>query len=199
MATDVAHPPQHQPLTSTPTHTTQRLLSLDALRGFDMLWIIGGQEIIKSLVRVWPGRFTEALADQFEHVPWAGLHLFDLIWTLFMFMVGVSLAFSIAKRKRANESPRTIYYHAIKRAIILFILGMIAQGNLLQFNLATFHPFYSVLHGIAAGYLIATIVTMRFSLKGQAIVTAIFLVVYWILLITIPVPGVGRGVLTPTG
>ena len=89
--------------------------------------------------------------------------------------------------------------HAIKRALILFTLGMIAQGNLLGFNLARFAPFYSVLHGIAAGYLIATLVTLKFRVKGQAITTALFLVSYWILLLVIPVPGVGRGVLTPTG
>ena len=176
-----------------------RLLSLDGLRGFDMFWIIGGQQLVKSLARVWPGRFTDALAQQFEHVPWVGLHFFDVIWTLFMFMVGVSLSFSIAKRKRMNESQRTILYHAIKRALILFTLGMIAQGNLLDFSLATFHPFYSVLHGIAAGYLIATIVTLKFRVRGQAIVTAVFLLLDRILLISIPVPGVGRGVLTPTG
>jgi len=131
------------------THS-RRLLSLDGLRGFDMLWIIGGQEIVRSLTKVWPGRFTSAVAAQLEHVPWKGLHLFDVIWALFMFMVGVSLSFSIARRKQMNEPHRSIYVHAIKRAVILFILGMVAQGNLLQFNLATLHPFYSVLHGIAA-------------------------------------------------
>lgn len=109
------------------------------------------------------------------------------------------MTFSLAKRKRMHESHRAIYAHAIKRAVLLFILGMIAQGNLLEFSLSTFHPFYSVLHGIAAGYLIATIVTLNFKAKGQAIATAIFLVGYWILLLTIPVPGVGRGVLTPYG
>jgi predicted acyltransferase len=176
-----------------------RLLSLDGLRGFDMFWIIGGQEIVRSLARVWPGRVSDAVDQQLEHVPWQGLHFFDVIWTLFMFMVGVSLAFSIAKRKALNESHGSIYSHALRRAVILFILGMVAQGNLLEFNLATFHPFYSVLHGIAAGYLIATVVTLQFKIKGQAIVTGIFLVLYWILLISIPVPGVGRAVFTPTG
>lgn len=201
MATDIVQPPERLPLSSMGPNVIQpeRLLSLDGLRGFDMLWIIGGQQIVRSLARIWPGRFTEAMAEQFEHVPWTGLHIFDVIWTLFMFMVGVSLAFSIAKRKRMNESHRTIYYHAIKRGLILFTLGMIAQGNLLDFSLATFHPFYSVLHGIAAGYLIATIVAMRFRAKGQAVVTAIFLLLYWVLLVSISVPGVGRGVLTPNG
>jgi len=178
---------------------TERLLSLDALRGFDMFWIIGGASIIRGFAKVWPGNVTSVLNQQLEHVPWVGLHFFDVIWTLFMFMVGVSLAFSIAKRKLMNESPRSIYLHAIRRTLIMFVLGMAAQGNLLEFNLATLHPFYSVLHGIAAGYLIATIVTMNFRAKGQAIVTAIFLVTYWILLLVIPVPGIGRGVLTPSG
>lgn len=164
-----------------------------------MFWIIGGQNIVRGLAKALPGRITSAAARQFEHVPWQGLHLFDVIWTLFMFIVGVSLSFSIAGRKRRNESHGSIYRHAIKRAAILFVLGMAAQGNLLDFNLATLHPFYSVLHGIAAGYLIATVVTLSFGPRGQAIVTASFLVVYWILLLIIPVPGVGRGVLTPTG
>jgi len=176
-----------------------RLLSLDGLRGFDMLWIIGGQEIVRGLAKAWPGPFSTAVAQQFEHVPWVGLHVFDVIWTLFMFMVGISLSFSITSRRKINQSNRPIYAHAIKRAVILFILGMVAQGNLLEFSLGTLHPFYSVLHGIAAGYLIATIVTLKFRAKGQAVITAIFLVSYWILLLTIPVPGVGRGVLTPTG
>jgi predicted acyltransferase len=176
-----------------------RLASLDALRGFDMLWIIGGQQVVKGLARACPSRFTEAVADQFEHVPWVGMHIFDVIWTLFMFMVGVSVAFSLASRKRKNESQRTILYHASLRALIFFFLGTVAQGNLLEFNLTSFHPFYSVLHGIAAGYLIATIVAMKFRPKGQATVTVIFLLAYWVLLLVIPVPGVGRAVLTPTG
>jgi predicted acyltransferase len=203
MATDIIQPVDYLPMTPSDPHASvlrkARLLSLDGLRGFDMFWIIGGQQLVRSLTKVWPGRFTDAMADQFEHVPWAGLHFFDVIWTLFMFMVGVSLSFSIAKRKRMNESDRSIYSHAIQRALILFALGMVAQGNLLEFSLATFHPFYSVLHGIAAGYLIATIVTLKWKAKGQAVATAIFLVAYWILLLIIPVPGVGRGVLTPTG
>jgi predicted acyltransferase len=176
-----------------------RLLSLDALRGFDMFWIIGGQEIIKGLAQVFPGRLSEIAVGQLEHVRWQGLHFYDVIWPLFMFMVGVSLSFSLARRKLSGATHKALYLHALKRALILFVLGMMAQGNLLQFDLATLHPCYSVLHGIAAGYLVATVVMLCFGPKGQAIATAAFLILYWILLITIPVPGVGRGVLTPTG
>ena len=118
----------------------------------------------------WPrhGQIDSGLACRrsLSMCDWQGLHAFDVIWTLFMFMVGVSLTFSLAKRKRMHESHGAIYSHAVKRAVIMFILGMIAQGNLLEFNLATLHPFYSVLHGIAAGYLIATIVTLNFNAEG---------------------------------
>jgi predicted acyltransferase len=176
-----------------------RLLSLDALRGFDMFWIIGGQEIIKGLAQVFPGRLSEIAVGQLEHVRWQGLHFYDVIWPLFMFMVGVSLSFSLARRKLSGATHKALYLHALKRALILFVLGMMAQGNLLQFDLATLHPCYSVLHGIAAGYLVATVVMLCFGPKGQAIATGAFLILYWILLITISVPGVGRGVLTPTG
>jgi predicted acyltransferase len=176
-----------------------RLLSLDGLRGFDMFWIIGGQGIFIGLAKVWPGRFSTAVVQQLHHVPWQGLHCFDVIWPLFMFMVGVSLPFSLSKRKSNGATNKDLYLHALRRALILFVLGMMAQGNLLQFNLATLHPCYSVLHAIAAGYLIATIVTLNFKPKGQTITTVVFLILYWILLITIPVPGVGRNVLTPFG
>jgi predicted acyltransferase len=176
-----------------------RLLSLDALRGFDMLWIIGGGDLITALAHACPTRFSLAVAAQLEHVSWAGLHLYDVIWPLFMFMVGVSLCLSLAKRRQRGESHAATYAHAIRRAVVLFVLGMIAQGNLLEFSLAALHPFYSVLGGIAAGYLIATVVTLNTRPAGRAIVTAVFLIAFWILLITIPVPGVGRDVLTRTG
>jgi predicted acyltransferase len=191
--------PMDEPVAELRQTASGRLLSLDALRGFDMFWIIGGQEIIKGLAQVFPGRLSEIAVGQLEHVRWQGLHFYDVIWPLFMFMVGVSLSFSLARRKLNGATHKVLYLHAVKRALILFVLGMMAQGNLLQFDLATLHPCYSVLHGIAAGYLIATVVMLRFGAKGQAIATAAFLILYWILLVTIPVPGVGRGVLTPTG
>ena len=53
---------------------------------------------------MWPNAFMTGLADQFEHVAWTGLHFFDVIWTLFMFMVGVSLSFSLAGRKKRGKS-----------------------------------------------------------------------------------------------
>jgi len=173
-------------------------MSVDALRGFDMFWIIGGSAIITGLIKALGGPF-EALAPQFEHVSWEGLHFFDLIWPLFMFIVGVSIPLSIEKRKSEGKSKGSLHLHALRRAVILFILGMIVQGGLLYYDLDKLYPCYSVLHGIAAGYLIAFIVATELRPKMHGVVIAIFLLVYWAVLELVPVPGIGAGVLTPEG
>jgi predicted acyltransferase len=175
-----------------------RLMSLDALRGFDMFWIIGGSEIFTGLAKSVGGPFN-IMVPQFEHVRWEGLHFFDLIWPLFMFIVGVSIPLSIGKRIAEGSTKRSLYFHAVLRAVVLFILGMIAQGGLLAWDLSKLRPCYSVLHGIAAGYLIAFIVAIELKPKMQGIVTVIFLLSYWAIVMLIPVPGVGAGVLTPEG
>jgi len=66
-----------------------------------------------------------------------------------MFIMGVAMPFSLAKRRSAGATDREIYAHAAVRGVILFVLGMVAQGNLLAFDLSKLHPCYSVLHGIA--------------------------------------------------
>ena len=94
-------------------------MSLDALRGFDMFWIIGGSAIFTGLAKAAGGPF-DAILPQFEHVRWEGLHFFDLIWPLFMFIVGVSIPLSVEKRMAEGASKRSLYLHAVRRSIILF-------------------------------------------------------------------------------
>ena len=176
-----------------------RLESLDVLRGFDMFWIIGGGAMVEGLAKAINVPLLNAIVPQLEHVRWEGLHFWDVIWPLFMFIVGVSIAYSTARRRAAGARRSTIYLHAARRAVILFVLGMIAQGNLLTWDLSKFRPCYSVLHGIAAGYFIAVVVAFEFRPKIQVLVIAVFLLLYWALLMFVPVPGVGAGVLTPSG
>ncbi len=184
--------------TNTPPDKPKRLMALDALRGFDMFWIIGGSAIFTGLARV-TGAPLETLVPQFEHARWEGLHFFDLIWPLFMFIAGVSIPLSIDRRKAMGASRRGIYIHAVRRSLILFFLGMILQGGLLEWDLSKLHPCYSVLHGIAAGYLIAVIVAVELKPGNQVIVTALFLLAYWAVIMLVPVPGKGAGILTPDG
>jgi predicted acyltransferase len=81
-----------------PTFIQKRIASIDALRGFDMFWIAGGERIIHALYKVWPGAATRGLDTQFEHVGWDGFHFYDLIFPLFVFVVGVVLPFSLTRR-----------------------------------------------------------------------------------------------------
>lgn len=184
-----------RPLPSAPR---ARLMSLDALRGFDMFWIIGGGAIFTGLIKAVDGPL-EAVRPQFEHVRWEGLHFWDLIWPLFMFIVGVSIPLSIEKRQAAGATKRSLYLHAVRRAVILFVLGMVLQGRLLAWDLDKLHPCYSVLHGIAAGYLIAFAIALELRPRMQGAVLGVLLLAYWAVLELVPVPGVGAGVLTPDG
>jgi predicted acyltransferase len=176
-----------------------RLSSLDALRGFDMFWITGGTAILFGLGKVIHRPFFDRFLDQFSHVPWQGLHLYDLIWPLFMFIMGVAIPLSIASRRAKGATDRSLLLHAVRRAVILFLLGTITQGNLLLFDLSKFRPCYSVLHGLAAGYLIATVVVLKVKPSRHVAVIGGFLLAYWALVMLIPVPGYGAGVLTPQG
>ncbi|MGD0223184.1 MAG: DUF5009 domain-containing protein [Terriglobia bacterium] len=184
-------------LTSPPR--VERLVSLDALRGFDMFWITGGTAILFGLGKVIQHPFFDKFLEQFDHVPWQGLHFYDLIWPLFMFIMGAAIPLGVEKRRARGETDRTLLLHAVWRAIIMFCLGTVTQGNLLLFDWSKFRPCYSVLHGLAAGYLLATIITLKVKPQWHAATIAAMLLVYWAVVTLIPVPGVGAGVLTPQG
>src|SRR5512139_3876023 len=86
-----------KPLNANLAAPTQRLMSVDALRGFDMFWIIGADSLVYALHRMTQNRPTSLLAEQLEHAEWAGFHFYDLIFPLFIFIVGVSLVFSLTR------------------------------------------------------------------------------------------------------
>jgi len=188
-----------QPPTARPALRTERLVSLDALRGFDMFWITGGTAILMGLGKVIHRPFFDKFLEQFHHVPWQGLHFYDLIWPLFMFIMGAAIPLSLAKRRAKGETDRRLLLHALWRAMLMFCLGTVTQGNLLLFDWRKFRPCYSVLHGLAAGYLIATLVAVKLKAKWHGSTIAAFLLVYWAVVMLVPVPGVGAGVLTPQG
>lgn len=173
-----------------------RLESLDALRGFDMLWIIGGGEVVHTLAKVSNVSFLKVLSIQMWHVPWDSFHFEDLIMPLFMFMAGMSVPFSIDKRLSMGESNKKIYLHAFKRCIILLILGMAYEGNLLAFDTNNLF-FGSVLGAIGTGYFFSVIIYNQLNTKNQILVTTGLLVAYWSILTFAPVPGQPAGVLLP--
>ena len=174
-----------------------RLMSLDALRGFDMLWIIGGENVIRNLSKATNIGVLNVVSDQMEHVAWDGFHFYDLIMPLFLFMVGMSIPFSVSKRISLGDSKPRIYRHALKRSVILFILGMVNQCHLLAFDLDKLHFIHDTLQAIAIGYLISTLIYTQLNRKMQIGITGGLLLIYWLILTFIPVPGHQAGILEP--
>jgi predicted acyltransferase len=176
---------------------SQRLLSLDALRGFDMFWITGGQRIIHALALLtgWP--VFKWLNVQMHHVEWEGFVFYDLIFPLFLFLAGVSMPFSFSKRLLRGESKKTICRHALKRMFMLIFIGMLYNRIL---NLDAEHlRFASVLGRIGVAWFFAAVIYLNTSQRWQVVWFWGLLIGYNLLMQFIPVPGFGAGNMTLEG
>jgi len=176
---------------------TGRIASIDALRGFDMFWITGGDAFFIALFTYIGLPFFEKLARQLDHPAWAGFRFYDLIFPLFLFIVGLSMPFSLRKRLNRGDSKKSLYRHIIIRTLLLFLLGLIYNG---LFDLDFVNLRYSgVLQRIAIAYLFAAIIVMNIKLKRIWIWALGITLLYWIILLVAPVPGFGAYNLTPEG
>ncbi len=174
-----------------------RLASLDALRGFDMLWIIGARAIVNGLAALGlPG--TAAVANQLTHSDWHGFTFYDLIFPLFLYIVGVSLVFALQRRLERGERPGGILRHVLRRTLLLFALGLLYNGGFRQTGVWENLRFMGVLQRTALVYLFTSILVLLTGLRGQAVAAAALLLGYWGALRFIPVPGHPPGMLTPT-
>lgn len=174
----------------------QRLVCVDALRGFDMLWIIGGSDVLVNFAKATGIGFLSNIAVHFDH-SWGQFHFYDLIQPLFLFIVGVVMPVSFSKRVARGDSKRKLYSHIVKRVIVLYILGLISSGNLLSFDLSRIHLITNVLHVIAFGYLISSVMILELNIKWQIGITGGLLFLYWAIMAIIPVPGHGAGIYEP--
>src|SRR5690554_1846440 len=131
----------------------RRLESLDILRGFDMFWIVGGGELIRSFAKNNEYTWLIHMANQMTHAEWEGFHFYDLIMPLFMFCAGVTIPYSILSKIEKGFSRIFLFKKIIKRGIILIFLGIIYNGALTgEFvNLR----YTSVLGHIGLAYMIA--------------------------------------------
>jgi predicted acyltransferase len=190
---------QQPKATSSSTDSTKgkRLVSLDALRGFDMLWIMGGEKIIIALADLTGMTFFTWAAVQMHHAEWNGFHFYDLIFPLFLFIAGVSMPFSFDKRTASGQSRKKIYRHIFQRMIILVIFGIIYNG-FLQFQWGEIR-YASVLGRIGLGWFFAALIVFNSSPKWWYAWFGGILVFYWAIMALIPVPGYGAGNLTVEG
>jgi predicted acyltransferase len=181
--------PEVEASTTADRSATGRLLSIDALRGFDMFWIAGGEDIVKAWATwtSWSG--AERVKEQFEHVDWEGFRFYDLIFPLFLFLVGVVLPFSLGKMREKGLSWRTIYLRIIRRTALLFFLGLTVYG-FMQFKFAE-QRYVGVLQRIAVCYAIAAVIVLHTRVWFQTIVVLGILGGYFALLAYVPSPESG--------
>ncbi len=166
--------------------TTKRIVSLDALRGFDMFWIVGMEGVIHALSTV----LNYPLITQMDHVPWEGLHFYDFIFPLFVFIIGVSLVFSLSKTIE-NEGKESATIKVIRRGLILYVLGLIYYGGISQ-GIDKLR-LVGVLQRLAICYTVAGLAFIWFKTRGRVITCATLLIGYWAVMTFLPVPGVGAG------
>lgn len=175
----------------------ERVTSVDALRGFDMFWIMGGEGIFMGLDKVFHNHISGCINEQLNHVEWFGFHFYDIIMPLFLFLVGISMVYSYRKRLSVEKSNVPLWKHTIKRFVILWLLGMIVQGNLLSYDVSKFLLFSNTLQAIACGYLIATVIILYLPVLHQITATVGLLLLYWAIMALIPIAGSTVGAYTP--
>ena len=174
-----------------------RILSIDALRGFDMFWITGGDAFFITLFTFFGTPFFKQLGLQLDHPAWTGFRFYDTIFPLFLFIVGLSMPFSITRRLEKGSTKKELYIHIIRRTLTLYILGLVYNG-LFDFNFETLR-YTGVLHRIAFTYFFASVIVLNFKQKGQLIWAISITLGYWLIMLLVPVPGFGAYNLTPQG
>lgn len=179
-----------------PPARSARIVAVDALRGFDMLCIIGGNGLALALRDMLSGhgRLLGAVgafaAWQFEHAAWQGLHFYDLLFPLFVFVVGVAIPLAVP-RAVARDGRRATHWRVVRRSLVLFLLGFLYYGGLS-------HRWpdirlMGVLQRIGLCYLVAALLFLNLRLRGLVVVFVVTVVGYWALMTFVPVPGVGAG------
>lgn len=176
---------------------TDRLLSLDALRGFDMFWIIGGSGLLRALAHVigW-APLIATVEHQTEHAGWEGFRAYDLIFPLFVFMSGVTLPLTLTRRLEQGESRWVLFGRLVRRLLLLVFLGL--SVGLFKMDWQNLRPF-SVLGLIGFAYFWAGLVVLFRDARGQFAWAVGILAGYYLALMYLPIPGIGAGQITPGG
>ncbi len=181
MSETLAVPPPTSPSVQAPT---RRLFSLDALRGFDMFWIVGGEEIVHALYKGLPCAPTRLLEYEMNHSDWAGVRFYDLIFPLFVFIVGISVVFSLTRtiqqHGKAGALKRIIF-----RSVVLYLFGLLVYGGISKgFDHVRW---MGVLQRIAICYFFTGLVFCFVRLRGMIVVCVSLLLGYWALESFVPI------------
>jgi predicted acyltransferase len=178
------------------TAAAGRVASVDALRGFAMFWILAGDALAWALHDMASGKegplsaAAQFLSIQLQHVEWDGFRFYDFLFPLFLFVIGVSIVFSLS-RLVEREGKRAAHERVLRRSLLLFALGLIYYGG--ASNLWPEIRLLGVLQRIALCYLFASLLFLHLDLRGLVVAFVSLLVGYWALMTFVPVPEVGAG------
>ena len=183
-----------------PALQTQRVESVDALRGFNFVWILCGDGVMLAIGEMSRdkgpvvGAVGGFLRDQLTHVPWEGLRFYDLVFPLFVFLTGVSIVLSLP-RLVEREGRGRAHLRVLRRALILYLLGFIYYGGISEHWEDV--RWLGILQRIALCYLFVSLMFLNLDLRGMIAACVALLVGYWALMTFVPVPGIGAGSFAP--
>ena len=179
MSTDI-------PVAPIPSNATQRLVSLDALRGFDMLWLLGMEELGAAIGKASSAPWAQHVSTQLTHVTWAGFRFLDLVFPLFVFIAGVSSVFSLEKSLATHGRAATLR-KLVVRALILYVLGLWCYGGISK-GIDEIR-WMGVLQRIALAGLGGGLAYLYLGRRARWGLCGGLLVGYWALMTFVPVPG----------
>ena len=188
----------------------ERLQSLDALRGFDLLMLVAVSDLVEELAEVIDKPWMGTVMDCFTHKKWEGFSPWDLVMPLFMFMAGVAIPFALrpaSERGRTKNEASTkggwtevaLYWRISRRVLLLWIFGMMVQGNLLALDPSRIYLFTNTLQAIAVGYFFSAIIYLHTNWKTQIGIAIALLLAFWGAMEWITIGGYGGGDYTPHG
>lgn len=155
-----------------------RLLSLDVLRGLDLMLLVGLQPVLRHfLLELDNPLLNDTLLYQLDHAQWEGLRAWDLVMPLFLFMSGVTMPYSLPKYKDNNGNLK-VWSRVLRRFLLLFALGMIVQGNILSLDLDRIYIYSNTLQAIAVGYLLTVPMVLYLKPQWWLVAIATLLVMY---------------------
>lgn len=178
---------------------SERLASIDAIRGFDMLMISGGGTFIYLLEGKTGSLIIDSISAQLVHPEWNGFTFYDFIFPLFLFLAGTSLSFSLTKRLSKEISKTKILRKVFVRMLILIVLGILDKNAPVNVFDPAHIRYGSVLGRIGLATFVGAVLYLNFSSKQRLILAIAILVSYYLLLILVPVPNYGVGNLSFEG
>ena len=172
--------------------TRTRLASLDIFRGLTIAMMI----LVND-----PGSWMDAY-PQLKHAAWNGWTMTDMVFPFFLWIMGVAMTLSLAKRKAQGASNGSLILHALRRSVIIFALGIVVNG--FPFGIGSAFSFATlripgVLQRIAICYFIVSVLFLYVKPRTLIVTALALLVGYWALVKLVPVPGYGAGVMDPVG